>query len=43
VTVRFQVLAAAIVKMIVLCDVAPCILVEISRRFRGDDGGIKYL
>jgi hypothetical protein len=32
--VRFQVLAAAIMKMAVFWDVAPCSLVEVYRRLR---------
>jgi hypothetical protein len=34
--VRFQVLTATSMKMAVLWDVAPCSLVEIDQRFRGD-------
>jgi hypothetical protein len=50
--VRFQVLKAASMKITVFCDVEPCSLVEVCRRFRGasclhhqgrDDGGSKHL
>jgi hypothetical protein len=43
---EFQVLTAASMKMAVFWVVAPCSLVEVYRRFRGDrpdDGGSKYL
>jgi hypothetical protein len=40
--VRFKVLTAASKKKIVFWDVAPCSLIEINRRFRGD-GGSKHL
>jgi hypothetical protein len=33
--VRFQVLAAASMKMIAFWDIAPCSFVEVDRRFRG--------
>jgi hypothetical protein len=38
-----QVLTAACTKMTVFWDVAPCNLVEVYLRFRGDDGGSKDL
>jgi hypothetical protein len=50
--VRFQVLTAASMKIIVFWDVAPCSLIEVYQRFRGtycihhhspDDGGSKHL
>jgi hypothetical protein len=34
--VRFQVLTVANMKMIVLWDIAPCSLVGVDRRFRGE-------
>jgi hypothetical protein len=34
-SVRFQVLAAAGMKMTAFLDIAPCTLVEVDRRFRG--------
>jgi hypothetical protein len=44
VKVRFQVLTAACMKMMVRFDIAPCSLVETDRKFRGaNDGGSNHL
>jgi hypothetical protein len=41
--VRFKVLTAASIKSTAFRDIAPCILVEVYRRFRGADGSSKLL
>jgi hypothetical protein len=48
--VRFQVLKASSMKMVVFWDVTPCSLVDVNRRFRGayclqhpDDGDSKFM